>query len=78
MKHHENYLGKRVKRGLFQSSIGKVLNADVNGALGILRKVVDDSVVKQIIDSGLLFNPVKIRNMFSISLQNFNKNLLSF
>jgi IS605 OrfB family transposase len=78
MKHHENYLGKRVKRGLFQSSIDKVLNADVNGALGILRKVVDDSVVKQIIDSGLLFNPVKIRNMFSISLQNFNKNLLSF
>jgi len=76
MKHQENYLGKRVKRGLFQSSTGKLINADVNGALGILRKVVGDSGIFQIINSGLLFNPVKIRNVFSISLQNFNKNLL--
>ena len=76
MKHQENYLGKRIKRGLFQSSTGKLLNADVNGALGILRKVVGDSEIFQIINRGLLFNPVKIRNVFSISLQNFNKNLL--
>ena len=76
MEHQESYLGKRVKRGLFQSSVGKLLNADVNGALGILRKVVGDSGITQIINSGLLFNPVKIRNVFSISLQNFNKNLL--
>ena len=75
MKHQKNYLGKRIKRGLFQSSIEKLINADVNGALGILRKVVNDSVIKQIIDSGLLFNPIKIRNMFSNSLQNFNRSL---
>ncbi len=56
----ENYLGKRVKRGLFQSSIGKLINADVNGAIGIARKVFGDSVIKQIIDSGLAFNPIKI------------------
>ena len=31
--------GKRIKRGLFKSSIGKVLNADINGAIGIMRKV---------------------------------------
>ena len=36
-------LEKRVKRGLFQSSIGKLINADVNGSLNILRKVVGDS-----------------------------------
>jgi putative transposase len=68
---HESYLGKRVKRGLFQSSIGKVINADVNGALNIMKKVVSDSVVKQIIDSGFLFNPIKVRNVFSIPLYNF-------
>ena len=28
-------LGKRVKRGLFRSSTGRMLNADVNGAIGI-------------------------------------------
>ena len=31
MEHHENYLGKRVKRGLFKSYTEKELNADING-----------------------------------------------
>lgn len=35
---HESYLGRRVKRGLFKSSSGKFINADVNGSLNILRK----------------------------------------
>jgi putative transposase len=39
---HETYLGKRVKRGLFRSSSGKKINADLNGSLNILRKVVGD------------------------------------
>jgi len=60
LKHQEVYLGKRKKRGLFQSSIGKLINADVNGAIGIARKVFGNSVVKQIVDSGLAFNPVRI------------------
>ena len=37
---HENYLWKRVKRWLFQSSYWKIINADVNWALNILRKYV--------------------------------------
>lgn len=63
---HENYLGKRKKRGLFQSSIGKLINADVNGALNIMRKVVGDSsdYIQRIIDRGLLFNPVRIKSVF--------------
>ncbi len=60
MKHQEVYLGKRVKRGLFQSSIKKLINADINGAIGIARKVFGDSVISQIIDSGLAFNPIKL------------------
>ena len=32
-------LGKRVKRGLFQSSNGTKINADVNGSLQISRKL---------------------------------------
>ena len=35
----EVYSGWRVKRGLFRSGTGKILNADINGAIGILRKV---------------------------------------
>ena len=58
IKFHENYLGERTKRGLFQSSVGKIINADVNAAINIMRKVVDDSLVKEIINRGLAFNPI--------------------
>lgn len=57
---HDAYLGKRKKRGLFQSSIGKLLNADINGAIGIGRKVFGDFYVSKIIDSGFAFNPVRV------------------
>lgn len=60
LEKHDVYLGKREKRGLFQSSVNKLLNADVNGAIGIGRKVFGDSFVKEIIDSGFAFNPVKV------------------
>ena len=35
---HEEYVGKRVKRGLFRSMNGIKINADLNGAANILRK----------------------------------------
>lgn len=60
LKKQESYLGKRKKRGLFQSSIGKLINADINGAIGIARKVVGDSFIEKIIDSGFVFNPIRL------------------
>ncbi len=61
MQKQKRYLGKRVKRGLFQSSIGKLINADVNGALNILRKsVACDSLIEEIAGRGLVFQPVRI------------------
>lgn len=57
---HNIYLGKRKKRGLFQSSTNKLVNADINGAIGIGRKVFGDSYVNKIIDSGLAFNPIRV------------------
>ena len=35
---HEEYKGKRVKRGLFLSGNNKALNADINGSLNILKR----------------------------------------
>lgn len=35
---HDVYVGRRVSRGLFRSSNGKKINADVNGAFNIMRK----------------------------------------
>ena len=63
---HVTYLGKRIKRGLFKSSVGKVLNADVNGALNIMRKVVGESYVSKIVNRGWLFQPIKFRNLYGL------------
>lgn len=60
LKKQESYLGKRKKRGLFQSSIGKLINSDINGAIGIARKVIGDSFIGKIIDSGFVFNPIRL------------------
>jgi putative transposase len=63
IKKQVTYLGKRVKRGLFQSSVGKIINADINGACNIARKVIGNSFVKEIVNSGLVFRPKTI-NIF--------------
>lgn len=38
IRKHLAYKGKRLRRGLFESSTGKLINADVNGSLNIGRK----------------------------------------
>lgn len=60
LEKHDIYLGKRKKRGLFQSSVNQLINADINGSIGIARKVFGDSVVQQIIGSGSAFNPIRV------------------
>lgn len=54
------FSGRRIKRGLYQTKSGKVLNADCNGALNILSKskVVD---LKVLYSSGELDTPIRIR-----------------
>ncbi|VUT26295.1 MAG: putative transposase [Candidatus Methanolliviera sp. GoM_oil] len=37
VEHHDQYLGKRFKRGLFRSAKGIIINADVQGVVGNLR-----------------------------------------
>ena len=55
-----SFSGKRIKRGLYQTSKDYLLNADVNGALNILRKsnVVDLEVLYS---RGVVDTPVRIR-----------------
>jgi putative transposase len=63
MQHQEAYLGKRKKRGLFQSSTNRLINADVNGAIGIIQKTQksnDHSALQRIVSSGRFFRPVRI------------------
>lgn len=59
MEHHDHYKGKRVKRGLFRSSTGKLINADINGAVGILRKgnAITDGQILALRDRGDIVSP---------------------
>lgn len=54
--HHDEYLGKRKKRGLFVSSVGCMLNAGINGAANILRR----GLGKTFSPHKSMFNPIKI------------------
>ena len=42
---HESYAGRRTKRGLFRASDNRIINADINGAGQIMRKVFPDAYV---------------------------------
>ena len=54
--------GRRIKRGLYKSLQGVLLNADVNGALNILVKSKQNILFKRDeLCSGLLASPLRIR-----------------
>lgn len=44
VKRHSIYSGKRISRGLYRSKKGIVIDADVNGAINILRKAIQHDV----------------------------------
>ena len=54
--------GNRKYRGLYVcKDCGNVMNADINGAINILAKVAGESAAKQIVSSGRVNRPVRIR-----------------
>lgn len=55
---HEEYLGKRTKRGLYSSSVKRLINADLNGAINILRKYMENNYEE--IKGYSIFNPERI------------------
>lgn len=59
---HESYMGKRVKRGLFKTATGLLVNADWNGLCNIGRKVFGNEFVSNLIGalplSPRLVNPI--------------------
>jgi putative transposase len=44
IQQHSDYIGSRVKRGLFRTKTGRFINADVNGSLNIGRKAAGDGL----------------------------------
>ena len=58
---HEKYMGMRIKRGLFSSEKNKLINADINGAINIMRKIYKNFVNEN--KNKYVFNPIRI-NIF--------------
>lgn len=59
-----NSSGKRIKRGLYRTSKGYIINADVNGSLNIMRKYFEcnhDVSEMKPVDMGLVVNPERIK-----------------
>ena len=62
-KWKEEYLWKRITRWLFRSSIWKDINADLNGAIWIMRKKFWDKYLDTIIQSHEIYYPSKKINL---------------
>jgi len=58
LRKHKRYQGRRVERGLFRASDGRLINADINGAYNILRKAIPE-VFKDGL-AGILLHPVRL------------------
>jgi transposase len=60
------FSGERVKRGLYRASDGQSINADVNGAYNIIRKVAPDAFTAKGVEdekgmlTSLVVHPVRI------------------
>ncbi|HLQ27971.1 MAG TPA: RNA-guided endonuclease TnpB family protein, partial [Ktedonobacteraceae bacterium] len=60
------FSGKRVKRGLYRAANGRSINADINGAGNIIRKVAPDAFGQRAVEDGkgvlasLVVHPVRI------------------
>ena len=60
----ENYnISRRIHRGLFQADCGKLINADINAACQIMKKVFADAFDK-LSDRGFVMKPVRVNLTF--------------
>jgi putative transposase len=54
----KTYLGKRISRGLFRASDGRLINADLNGAYNIIRKAIPNAFADGI--EAVAVRPVRV------------------
>ncbi len=62
----QQYVGRRVKRGLFRSTSGVVINADINGSANIIRKAFPGAFadgIQAVVVQPLRVTPYKLNNV---------------
>ena len=60
---HEEYSGNRIKRGLFSSGSKKLINADLNGAINIMRRYCKNSGIEfgKKVKGSEIYNPTVLK-----------------
>ena len=54
------FSGKRVKRGLYRTTKGTLINADVNGAANIMRKTLENAFEEPFASTTCLLTPIAL------------------
>ena len=58
------FTGKRIKRGLYKTSAGQLINSDVNGSYNILRKAIPNAFsngIESCVVGPMRVNPLKVK-----------------
>lgn len=68
--HSGKYVGKRISRGLFRSSTGKIINADVQGGYNIIKKAIPKAFEKLVVlisdgIEGVGLHPIRINPLIA-------------
>jgi putative transposase len=65
---HRKYAGKRISRGLFKTSKGVLINADVNGTYNIMKKAFPNAILADGIEAFGLIPQIIRQNIVDISI----------
>ncbi|MHB8371179.1 MAG: RNA-guided endonuclease InsQ/TnpB family protein [Thermoplasmataceae archaeon] len=65
IEHHDAYMGRRIKRGIFRSNNGTLIHADLNGVYNIITKAIPEAFANGIEGIGLYPRSLSIRQMIT-------------
>ena len=65
VEHHDEYKGRRTERGVFRSSSGTLIHADLNAAYNIIKKAIPEAFANGIEGIGLYPRSLSIRQMIT-------------
>jgi len=63
--HHDTYMGRRIKRGIFRSADGTLIHADLNAAYNVIRKAAPEACADGIEGIGLYPRSLSIEWMIA-------------
>jgi putative transposase len=65
IEHHDAYMGKRIKRGVYRSSNGTLIRADINAVYNIITKAIPEAFADGIEGIGLYPRSLSIGQMIT-------------